>query len=325
MEHKYLDHQANAKKLSWILAIAASVAAIIGAFLIKDAHTLLTNILFVVSGLINLCLLSFIMHYLNHNNPQGISIKKEVGVLHLTALAIIFIVTLLVVWPLGAFSKAVLEGIVDGLLVALLIMIISSLLHKKLTVIAVIGGLVEGILVLCSQEYVANIIMMVVAIIALVVVIWQLVSSHNHHYFTAYYLVVSLIVVAFTVTQLINGLNEYLHMYLHLGILISPLALIVVFFAIIPLFEIKELTKNTKKTDQKDEEKDDDERSEWVTKEYASLSPAAILEAPVEALKGVSKQDARLLGDAFGIHKVIDLANNRYFEYAAKIVEESKK
>ena len=114
-------------------------------------------------------------------------------------------------------------------------------------------------------------------------------------------------------------------MYLHLGILIAPLALVIVFYAIMPLFEVKGLLKDNKDDSKKKEKEDEVKKSEWITQEYSSLSSAAILEAPVEALKGISKQDARLLGDAFGIHKVIDLANNRYFDYATKIVEESKK
>ena len=315
MKHKYLDIQANAKKLGWILAILALVSAVIGICLVKNGYTVWTGILFIISGLSVLFFISFLIHYLNHNNPKGVSYKKEVTVLHLTAMIVVFVVTILVASPLGAFSKAVLEGITDGLLVALSVLIIGTLLEKRLGIVAIIGGVIEGLLILFSQSMIAIVILFIVGLVTLAIVIWHLVSKHKNHRFAAYYLVASLFITALTLAQLINGNSEAMHMYLHFGMLIAPLALVAVFYGLVTLFE----SKDTK------EEPASDKKSERIIKEYSSLSAKELLDAPVDALKGVSKDDAELLNKAFGIKTIGDFANNRFFDYATKIVEESKK
>ena len=56
-----------------------------------------------------------------------------------------------------------------------------------------------------------------------------------------------------------------------------------------------------------------------LDKAYESKSLTAILDAPVDALAGVSAGDAAKLKDAFGIVTVRDLANNKYFRWAQAI------
>lgn len=60
-------------------------------------------------------------------------------------------------------------------------------------------------------------------------------------------------------------------------------------------------------------------RARWIVKEYKHLTGDALLDAPVNALWGVSESDAALLADAFGIRTIRDLATNRFFAWAAEI------
>lgn len=59
--------------------------------------------------------------------------------------------------------------------------------------------------------------------------------------------------------------------------------------------------------------------SKIVDKAYEGLIFSELLKAPVSALKGVSKRDAELLNEAFGIKTIEALAQNRFFKWAQAI------
>ena len=58
-----------------------------------------------------------------------------------------------------------------------------------------------------------------------------------------------------------------------------------------------------------------------VDKTYESKSVAEIADAPVEALQGVSADDAQKLKDAFNIKTVRDLGTNNYFLWAQALTK----
>lgn len=60
--------------------------------------------------------------------------------------------------------------------------------------------------------------------------------------------------------------------------------------------------------------------SRHVDKAYESKEFEEIANSPVDALEGVSKNDADLLQKAFGIKTVRDLAMNKFFLRAQAIV-----
>ena len=62
----------------------------------------------------------------------------------------------------------------------------------------------------------------------------------------------------------------------------------------------------------------------WFIKEYEDESYDNLLNAPVYAFKGVSKEMAEDLEDAFGIKTIGDLADSKYFAWAKEIVEEAE-
>lgn len=58
-----------------------------------------------------------------------------------------------------------------------------------------------------------------------------------------------------------------------------------------------------------------------VDKAYEDKTVAEIADAPVEALQGVSEDDAQKLKDAFNIKTVRDLGTNKYFQWAQAITK----
>jgi hypothetical protein len=58
-----------------------------------------------------------------------------------------------------------------------------------------------------------------------------------------------------------------------------------------------------------------------VDKAYQDKSLTELVDAPVDALAGVSAGDANLLDEAFGIKTVGDLGRNKYFRSAAALAD----
>ena len=56
-----------------------------------------------------------------------------------------------------------------------------------------------------------------------------------------------------------------------------------------------------------------------LDKAYETKTAKELVDAPVDALAGVSKGDAELLAKAFGIKTIGDLAANKYFMAAQQI------
>jgi hypothetical protein len=58
-----------------------------------------------------------------------------------------------------------------------------------------------------------------------------------------------------------------------------------------------------------------------LDKEYEDKSLSELVDAPVDALSGVSAGDAELLKQAFNIKTVGDLGRNKHFRAAAALVD----
>jgi hypothetical protein len=58
-----------------------------------------------------------------------------------------------------------------------------------------------------------------------------------------------------------------------------------------------------------------------LDKAYEDKTLAELVDAPVDALAGVSEGDAELLKQAFNITTVGDLGRNKYFRAAAALVD----
>ena len=62
-----------------------------------------------------------------------------------------------------------------------------------------------------------------------------------------------------------------------------------------------------------------------LDKAYEKKTAKELIDAPVEALAGVSKGDADLLAKSFGIKTIGDLATNKYFIAAQQIADIAKR
>jgi hypothetical protein len=58
-----------------------------------------------------------------------------------------------------------------------------------------------------------------------------------------------------------------------------------------------------------------------LDKAYEDKTLAELVDAPVDALSGVSEGDAQLLMQAFNIKTVGDMGRNKYFRAAAALVD----
>lgn len=62
-----------------------------------------------------------------------------------------------------------------------------------------------------------------------------------------------------------------------------------------------------------------------LDKAYETKTAKELVDAPVDALAGVSKKDGELLDQAFGIKTIGDLAGNKYFLAAQQIANIAKR
>lgn len=62
-----------------------------------------------------------------------------------------------------------------------------------------------------------------------------------------------------------------------------------------------------------------------LDKAYEKKTAKELIDAPVDALAGVSQGDAALLLQAFGIKTIGDLATNKYFVAARQIADIAKR
>jgi hypothetical protein len=57
----------------------------------------------------------------------------------------------------------------------------------------------------------------------------------------------------------------------------------------------------------------------FVVKKYEQLTLREIANSPVDAIAGISENDAKLLNEAFYVKTVSDLANLKYVQWAQAI------
>jgi len=59
----------------------------------------------------------------------------------------------------------------------------------------------------------------------------------------------------------------------------------------------------------------------FVDKKYEKMSLKELVNAPVDALQGVSEGDAKLLKEAFNVKTIADLAKLKYVKWAKAICQ----
>ena len=64
-----------------------------------------------------------------------------------------------------------------------------------------------------------------------------------------------------------------------------------------------------------------EKKNRWIIKQYSNLPLEQLMDAPVDALWGISSEDKQLLKSAFNIKTVKDLATSKWFRMAEEIVD----
>ena len=59
--------------------------------------------------------------------------------------------------------------------------------------------------------------------------------------------------------------------------------------------------------------------NKFVDKAYEQMTLKELVNQPVQAIQGVSENDAKLLREAFNVKTVADLARNKFFRWAQAI------
>lgn len=336
-EHKYLDSHSKAKTASLLLGLSGAGLLIIGAFMAKGGHSLPANLLLTLGAVLIIALVCFAIHYQRHNEYDDAAVKAAVTAMHLYAVHAVFTAAGLYAGKFGTFSYGVIHAIADGLLAGLLIMAIFAILSKRGGLVAAIGGIIVFILSLLSVDLAVNIGLAVIGAGLTIIAIIGLKKNK----LSFMYLLAGLLTVAFAIIAIIKG-GQAIHMYLHFAIMLAGLVIVAAVFAtaikaIAPAAETakadtaKEEAQPAEKKETaapvKAEEENNDvfNRAKWIDKSYQGQSAADLLNAPVDALYGVSESDAQLLKAAFGIKTIGDLADSKYFAWAGEIAEQAEK
>ena len=68
-------------------------------------------------------------------------------------------------------------------------------------------------------------------------------------------------------------------------------------------------------------QKQTEKKNRWIIKQYSNLPLEQLMDAPVDALWGISSEDKQLLKSAFNIKTVKDLATSKWLRMAEEIVD----
>lgn len=349
-EHKYLDNHEKAKSACVCIGLAAAALLVIGALTANVGHAVLPNLLLTLGVAAILALVCFVIHYIRHNEYDDAGVKGTVSVLHLYAAEAIFTAAALYSGGFGTFSYAVVHAVCDGFLAALLMLSTFVLLGKRGGAIAAIAGVAAAALSLLEVTLAVNILLAVLGAVLFVVALVR--AKYNS--LSVLCLLVALVSAVFAVLALF-AVGGAIHMYLHFAVLVCGLAPVCAVFAIAARNSVKLYTGNGKSAGAQEktympkenaaeygehsvkpehEKKtvsdsaandgtDTLEQDKWVVKRFRGLSAGELLLAPVDALNGVSAGDAQLLKEAFGVKTIGELADNKYFAWAAQIVAEA--
>ncbi len=341
------DHQ-KAKTTALLLLLAAVVLQSAGVLcsMLIGVHTPVVNVLFLIGMVVCLALAVFTMHYTRHNEADRASGKQMAVVPHLYAVGVIFTASSLFVGGFGSFSYGVVHAILDCLLVALLVKCAGTLFGKMFRTVTIIASFTAFVLSLLEINAALNALLILCAVVLLVAALMCWVRAREYAVSTILF---ALVVIGFAVSAFfLNG--DHAHMLLHCAVLCAGGVLLVGFVCALspavstvramqdtqpaPVEEIaapapaiteKPATKKTAATkpaaDKAPEQNTVLDRNKWIIKKYQSLSAAELLDAPVDALYGVSAGDAALLKSAFNIQTIGDLANSKYFVWAQEIVD----
>lgn len=345
-EYPNLASEKKSKNISMGLIVASLLLGVL-AVLIPSAN----KILKLLACLASVALYGYAMHYLDYHNVQGQSIKKYILAFHTFAIhALLFATTLFTNQP-GTLSYQVMHGLTDALLVAALLCTAKIFKNNISNTIVFVVALVGFVLSLLNINIVLNILLIACAVLLIIYAYKESMAS----------VCLAVAVLLLALTAIFTKQNPKFHDFMHVLASIVMMFVAYMFYNVVspaldkvntyrtsldldPTSTGKTTTrtasaaalagaasagsKDSKKasksnTRSRSTSKYTFDRS-WFIKEYEDESYDNLLNAPVYAFKGVSKEMAEDLEAAFGIKTIGDLADSKYFAWAKEIVEEAE-
>ncbi|MGN1399173.1 MAG: hypothetical protein ACI4WG_04150 [Erysipelotrichaceae bacterium] len=335
MDYVYLDNQKRSKSLLFVLVGLCLVLSIVNLimFFTGSVMTPFMKAMLIGSDLSFIILAGFLMLYLRRNQKD----KFLLLLLHVVQFHLIFTSATVLVGTFADFSFYVMHGILD----AVVLMILYVLAFGKLHVLsAILLAILSVVLTIYQYNSIYAIVMVVFAAVALLTLIKN--SKQLHFVYGILVVVVSLLA---SILTFVYGYN-IVHVVMHYIINHATFALCVIIFAIKPLkaennveetkietaskaeeeVQFVETTETLKQelTEQPTEnQQQTEQKNRWIIKKYQNLPLKQLMDAPVDALWGISKEDKDLLKSAFNIKTVKDLATNKWFKMAEDILEQA--
>ena len=341
MKYATLDHRRRSQGVLWCLTAVTVLCVIAGAVtvLLHTKHPTAAKIFFLVGCAGAVAAATFTIHYGRHHRAFTKSMTYAVI---LYAMGCMITAAAMFSGGPGSFSGAVLHAAAEGLVSAQLLVAAGASRGRGLGIWAALAGFLTGLTILLSLDAKIATAVFFLAPIAAV-----LLSGGREPVARCFgrWIILATIVAGLSLglVRLAGGSKELCHAVLHLLLVLVGLAALLwiqravpcrqeqpesvpagqtlAAAAVVPqpaagcgpVAEAPEGRKNTEEFDDR-----------WIIKKYKGLSPAELLQAPVDALYGVSAGDAELLQEAFGIKTIGDLADNKFFAWAAEIAGQAK-
>lgn len=341
MKYATLDHRRRSQGVLWCLTAVTVLCVIAGAVtvLLHTKHPTAAKIFFLVGCAGAVAAATFTIHYGRRHRAFTKSMTYAVI---LYAMGCMITAAAMFSGGPGSFSGAVLHAAAEGLVSAQLLVAAGASRGRGLGIWAALAGFLTGLTILLSLDAKIATAVFFLAPIAAV-----LLSGGREPVARCFgrWIILATIVAGLSLglVRLAGGSKELCHAVLHLLLVLVGLAALLwiqravpcrqeqpepvpagqtlAAAAVVPepatvcgpVAEAPEGRKNTEELDDR-----------WIIKKYKGLSPAELLQAPVDALYGVSAGDAELLQEAFGIKTIGDLADNKFFAWAAEIAGQAK-
>ena len=341
MKYATLDHRRRSQGVLWCLTAVTVLCVIAGAVtvLLHTKHPTAAKIFFLVGYAGAVAAATFTIHYGRHHR---VFTKSMTYAVILYAMGCMITAAAMFSGGPGSFSGAVLHAAAEGLVSAQLLVAAGASRGRGLGIWAALAGFLTGLTILLSLDAKIAAAVFFLAPIAAV-----LLSGGREPVARCFgrWIILATIVAGLSLglVRLAGGSKELCHAVLHLLLVLAGLAALLwiqravpcrqeqpesvpagqtlAAAAVVPqpatvcgpVAEAPEGRKNTEEFDDR-----------WIIKKYKGLSPAELLQAPVDALYGVSAGDAELLQEAFGIKTIGDLADNKFFAWAAEIAGQAK-
>ncbi len=316
-KYPYLSDRQKAHTASLVLIV---ISALLGLLAIFTKN----RIAYCLGAIVAVVFYAFAMHYLEYHNVQGQSIKKYILAFHCFAIHALLLVFASFAGAAGTLSYQVLHGLADALLMAALLT--TARIYRKDLSLPLIVALVIATFLLALLN-INTVLAIVLAVAGAVTAFLSFRESIPAALFGCVTAVASLV-------PFFAGTTPEIHSWLH--VLAWVLAMFAAYrtYAVVEKEEdnvpVSRTNLNVKEGTIKEEAPTRtvfptafEPEDSWFDKEYQGKPYEELINAPLDAFKGVSKRMADDMKAAFNIKTIGDLADNKFFRWAKEITDEA--